>query len=397
MTIRRWSVFGAGLLVAGACATSADARPQAPAPAAPKAAPAPQAAPAPDPSAAPANLKPLLLPRQSELRLVVTRYTLDRQTLAGNYVGGMRGMGGGGGRGPGAPGPQSESLSPDRLKRLRRFDLDWQDALAKLDRPALSPEAAKELDGLKLAVAANLMQVDAEWQALEAVLPAVPFAPPIVRLVEDRIRLKDINAERAAGEVDTVAQAIERLKAQVESALATGAPADAPKMGKALALKAAAATDTLRAALAEWFAFYNGYDPQFSWWVPLPYKKADAALKDYAALLRDKVAPADEATSAVFTIGHATSTPAAGPAPSIASVPDLAAVIALPQDEMTDIVQRFRGTSGRGGRGGGGAAPAGPAPRGGVSPRARARGAAARLHRRPRHEARPSTRRGWRR
>ena len=40
------------------------------------------------PAAIPKDLRPLLLPRQSEMRLVTARYTLDRATLSGNYFGG---------------------------------------------------------------------------------------------------------------------------------------------------------------------------------------------------------------------------------------------------------------------------------------------------------------------
>ena len=44
--------------------------------------------------AAPADLRPLLAPPQSEVRMVAQRYTLDRVTLSGNYAnGGARGGG----------------------------------------------------------------------------------------------------------------------------------------------------------------------------------------------------------------------------------------------------------------------------------------------------------------
>ena len=46
----------------------------------------------------------------------------------------------------------------------------------------------------------------------------------------------------------------------------------------------------MRAITGEWFNFYNGYDPLFTWWMGVPYTKVDEALKGYAALLRDKVA-----------------------------------------------------------------------------------------------------------
>ena len=62
-----------------------------------------------------------------------------------------------------------------------------------------------------------------------------------------------------------------------------------------MAARGPAAVDALRAGLAEWFTFYNGYDPLFTWWMGLPFKKADAALQGYAQFLREKVVPADGA------------------------------------------------------------------------------------------------------
>jgi hypothetical protein len=84
----------------------------------------------------------------------------------------------------------------------------------------------------------------------------------------------------------------------------------------------------------------------------MPYKKLDDGLTAYAALLRDKVAAEN------LPAATAAAVPPVEPAPQLkfADVPDLAAIVALPQDEMRDIVVRFTGSSG-GGRGGGNAQP----------------------------------------
>ena len=134
---------------------------------------------------------------------------------------------------------------------------------------------------------------------------------------------------------------------------ATGAAAGL-RVGKDVAIRGADAVDSLRSSLATWFNFYNGYDPLFMWWTALPTKHVNTALQEYAAFLREKVAPANQTTGA---IPPAALIIAPAPAPKIQEVPDLQELLALPQDEMTDIVQRFlaRG-GGRGGRGGGDAA-----------------------------------------
>jgi hypothetical protein len=336
----------------------------------------------------PSDLRPLLLPKQSEIRLVQVRYTLDRATLAGNYAGGMRSGPGRAGAPPatagqaqptpapvGAPvpapsdapaqvpassqvpgmGPPPPPLSPARLARLKRFDVDWQRALAALDAGRLSPAGMSDLESLKKTIASNLQLLDQDAARLASLSPLLPFAPALVSLIEARIRLEDVDAQRAAGIVTEATRQISQVSRRVEAGLSGSAgqePSAAPlRVDRDRALRAAATNDALRAALAEWFAFYNGYDPLFTWWMGLPYGHADEALKSYSALLRDKVA---RAAIDAPNVPDASSRPLEASAPPrYPSVPDLRELIALPQDEMTAIVQRFQRAIGRGGRGGG--------------------------------------------
>ena len=294
----------------------------------------------------PSDLKPLLAKPVSEMRLVVTRYNADRQTLNQNFAGpggfNMRG-GGGGGRGQGAPGAaQAASLgpvpiSPARLARLKRYDLDWQAALGRLVTTKFSVEANADLAELKARIENNLKQLEAENLQLAQMAPALPFAPKLVTLIEARIRVDDIDWQNAA-----------RSLTEVKKWVETNTAASPVKMNAATAARAAEATDTLRNAITEWNSFYDGYDPMYSWWMRMPFPQVTKALTDYAAFLRDKVADADT------VVTPATVTPIApSAAPQYASVPDLVEIINLPQDEMRDIVRRFNSEGGRGGRGGG--------------------------------------------
>ena len=161
--------------------------------------------------------------------------------------------------------------------------------------------------------------------------------------------MEDVNSQQAAGVLTELTRDIARVKARVEAGLNGGAASDALKVSKDLATRGADSVDGLRGSVTTWFNFYNGYDPLFTWWMGMPYKQADAALQDYAAFLRDKVASAD-AIAAPVAAAAATIPPA--PATKLNEVPDLQEIIALPQDEMRAVVQRFVGPSGgRGGRG----------------------------------------------
>ena len=289
------------------------------------------------PQEPPKDLRPLLSAPQSEMRLVSQAYRLDRATLNGNYQG--RGVGGGRrGRGaaataaPPAPPAPPVSLSRARLARLKRFALDWQAALGKLDVKALTPAARADLVTLQQAIDSNLRALEADTVTIETVLSVAPFVPALVEIIDARIRLDDIDPKKAAGDLTAVTKA-------TGAAQASGAP-----FSKATGTRAAEAIETLRGDLTQWFNFYNGYDPMFTWWMELPYKKVDAALKGYVEFLRQQgSADVGGATPQAAPIPPA-------PAPRFAQVPDLQAILKLPHDEMTAIVERFVGPGG-GGRG----------------------------------------------
>ena len=241
------------------------------------------------------------------------------------------------------------SLSLNRIARLKRYDVSWQAALAKLDAGKLSAAGRSELETLKASIQSNLAALETDTAKVAELIPLVPFAPAIIRLNEARIRMEDVNSQQAAGVLTELTKDVARVQARVEAGLNGAGSADALKVSKDLATRGADSVDGLRNSVTTWFNFYNGYDPLFTWWMGMPYKQVDEALQGYAAFLRDKVAPAD-------TIATPTSaTPAAIPpaaAPKLNEVPDLNELIALPQDEMRGVVVRFIGPSGgRGGRG----------------------------------------------
>ncbi len=312
--------------------------------------------------AVPSDLTPLLAQPDSEMRLVVARYVADRQTLNGNYAGpaGFNMPSGRGGRGRGAlavpvaaagqntAGPVP--VSAGRLARLKRFDLDWQSALNELPTANLSSVAAADLAALKATITENLTALEADNLTLTQIAPLVPFAPKLVALVEARIRVEDVDSEGAA-----------RILTDVKNeavALRDAAPAGT---SAATATRAAEANDVLRAAITEWFSFYDGYDPAFSWWMRLPHQQLDTTLDGYSAYLREVAAAAGPTAATSASVAPVVPSPA----PQFASVPDLNEIVALPQDELRDIVARFNaeGRTAGGGRGGRGGASTAAAPR----------------------------------
>ena len=57
-----------------------------------------------------------------------------------------------------------------------------------------------------------------------------------------------------------------------------------------LAIRAARTLGQMRAAFKTWFSFYDGFHPEFSWWVKKPFDDASAALEEYGKFLREEIA-----------------------------------------------------------------------------------------------------------
>jgi uncharacterized protein (DUF885 family) len=79
------------------------------------------------------------------------------------------------------------------------------------------------------------------------------------------------------------------------------------KVKATVANRAAMRLNGLRGNLREWYGFYNGYDPLFTWWCDDPYKKVDLALDAYGKFVREKLAglrPGDEETIVGDPVGR---------------------------------------------------------------------------------------------
>ena len=230
--------------------------------------------------------------------------------------------------------PVDVPLSPARLARLKRFDLDWQAAVRESTRRSSRAAAKADLDGLKSTIANNLFQLDAEALTMAQATPTVPFAPKLVQLVEARIRVEDVNAQKAAATLTQVTRD-RRAQTHLDAGIA-GAGADALSLNRTMAF-ARRRSRPLRAMTDRVVQLLQRLRPGVHVVDGHAVQEVDEALQDYATFLRDKVAAAN------LTVARRRRVAAdcARPAPKFSSVPDLNEIIALPQDEMRDIVARF--------------------------------------------------------
>ena len=119
------------------------------------------------------------------------------------------------------------------------------------------------------------------------------------------------------------------------------------KLNTATAGRAAEANDVIRAEITEWFTFYNGYDPMFTWWMGLPLQ---GGRRRRWRTIRRSCATRSRDASVAGGAGHVIAPVAAVARWKFAdSVPDPDRdPRACLQDEMRDIVTRFNADGGRG-------------------------------------------------
>lgn len=197
----------------------------------------------------------------SSLRPLIDRFARDRDVLGAYY---------------------DIPISTDRRERFDRFYREWLDRIAQLNFDTLSQEGKIDyiLFRSRLEHARKQLEFEAAKQAESA--PYVPFAATIIGLEEARRDGHPIDSQATAA-------SLAQLKPQIEGLQKPDAkPGD--QKTKVAANRAAGEVDLLRKTLHHWFAFYDSYDPVFTWWNIEPYHKADTALEAYGKYLREKIA-----------------------------------------------------------------------------------------------------------
>jgi len=194
---------------------------------------------------------------------------------------------------PGVIGRYEADLSAlDRLspldwtaQALARLESFHQEALAGLPQAAPFSQLglADRADWVLLRnrMDHELRGIAHERARLAEVDPLLPFAPPLIALIEARMERRFADAQESAAVLDAAARAIAALRKEWEAAKPAARPT--------VANRAAERCGELRDALGAWQRFYAEYDPQFTWWCEEPFGRLSRALGEHERFLREKV------------------------------------------------------------------------------------------------------------
>lgn len=176
--------------------------------------------------------------------------------------------------------PSKTYNSPDQRKRLLEVNKEYlaKLVLAKFDSYSIYGKVDYIL--LKKEIESSIFKLNEEEEEYKTIQKYFPFADVIYGLEKGRKR-------GIYQEGSLLASQINVLCKQIDTATISLKKNGIVNAGQ---LKTAAMVSSgLKARLASFYQFYNGYEPGFSWWVPKPYQRADSLLTSYQNLFTSKI------------------------------------------------------------------------------------------------------------
>lgn len=174
--------------------------------------------------------------------------------------------------------------SPERRERFKLLYNDYLTRLGQLPFEKMAVGGRADYLLLKRDLENELALLSAEEKEMKLVEKYVTVGSPIYELEKKRRRGLHLESNQVARQLDEVDKSIRDTMKKLKQD---------PNLTREVASRAEGAIKGQQQALKSVFEFYDGYDPQFSWWVTKPYQRLDTTLTKFAAALKVKV---DEAS-----------------------------------------------------------------------------------------------------
>ena len=202
----------------------------------------------------------------SEMRSAIERYTVDRGSLQRSYP---------------------VAVSRSRRERFKKFYEEWLNSLQSQNFDAMSQDGKIDYILFKNHLEYELRQLDIQSRQISEIEPLLPFANKIIELEEARRRMEQIDSAKIAATLNDLRKQVDERRRAIELGLRGGD--ESGRIKKSVGNRAVLALNGLRANLRNWYTFYNGYDPMFTWWNEEPYRSLDQSLTNYGTFLSERV------------------------------------------------------------------------------------------------------------
>lgn len=170
--------------------------------------------------------------------------------------------------------------SPERRERMRKHASEYLQKLDALPFDNMSTGGKVDFILFRRNLESQLYVLAQEEKEVNQLPKLIALGEPIYAAEKKRRRGEVMNWQEVAKQFNDVDKTI---------TAAMGKMSSEPNYTKPVANRAEGIIKGQQKALRSVFEFYDGYDPQFSWWITKPYNKLDTLLTQYAAALKKKV------------------------------------------------------------------------------------------------------------
>ena len=170
--------------------------------------------------------------------------------------------------------------SPERRERLTVFYKDYLQRLEQLPFEPMSVNGRVDYILFKRNLENEVALLLQEEKEYDAVKKLVAYGDGIYQIEKQRRRGAHLESAAVAGKLNDILKTVKGNIRNIDKE---------PNLTRAQARRAAGIVRGHQSALKSIFDFYNGYDPDFTWWITKPYYQLDSSLSTYGKILKAKV------------------------------------------------------------------------------------------------------------
>lgn len=193
----------------------------------------------------------------SRLSTYIENYSADKEALDREYV---------------------LEESSQYYDRMETFYDTWIEKLSEIDYGSLSVDEAVDFLLLRRNIRRDRDEMREDRTSFQEVQSTVPFADIIQEFQQKRSIGQDIEGRELSHQLDTLARAIQRKQHALK---------ESGRLPPERSRRAAEVAENLHETLENAYSFYDGYDPDVTWWAEKPYENADTTLANYASFLEE--------------------------------------------------------------------------------------------------------------
>lgn len=130
-----------------------------------------------------------------------------------------------------------------------------------------------------------LRQLDLDREKDKLMETLLPFAETVVKLCEARQKVDPAQGQQAARDMAEICRVVAAARAKVIG----GEEVFMSSVSRETAYRASKTLQQLREHLQEYFDFYKGYDPMFTWWVKADHERASHELDELSTVILERL------------------------------------------------------------------------------------------------------------